>query len=327
MKRFVLVLYVLLAFEAQGALSCPEFIRTFGTEFFSIPGFAEAVGAASPLQAQGLWDRFRDAINDDSLYAPTVEYFDALPAAERLESILTLSDKMLIGNAKYQTQLYVTDRHIPGSGKIVEIGCGRGLTCSSLQFAGPERQFILVDPNKGFMAKAQSRMQKVSAWHGARGIEVKEATILENSVLETSLSPGSIDGVVLNHVLVYSPYFEKELILKMIYEWLPEGGTVVIHEPVDYYQDAVPAAFDNIAEAVRAGSIVLQEADMFARVAFLKDEIKRNDFVFPGPEFSPYHSSPEALVNCSKKVGFKVFRDRATIYRAYYRLILTKPLS
>src|SRR5262249_24508868 len=107
---------------------------------------------------------------------------------------------------------------------LLDVGCGPGYATADLAaIAGPAGRVIGIDRSAGFLASARERVR-------LRGFD--NAEFHELDLDEQPLPPGPVDGVWSRWV--YAFLRRPRRLLERVAEQLRPGGTMVLHEYVDY---------------------------------------------------------------------------------------------
>lgn len=106
---------------------------------------------------------------------------------------------------------------VPGTGKILDVGCGYGLLANYLSLDSPRRQIVGHDTAADRIAVAQA----TAAGRPNVQFVVGDARALPDR---------SFDAIVVTDVLHHVPYAEQAPILKDLFEKLKPGGVLVVRE-------------------------------------------------------------------------------------------------
>lgn len=107
--------------------------------------------------------------------------------------------------------------HIPREGKIVDIGCGRGMLANYLALHGPDRRVTGID-------KQVRRIEAAQATVGER----KNIRFRLQDALE--LEREEYDVIVLSDMLHHLSYPEQDRLLEHCFRILPEGGLLLLED-------------------------------------------------------------------------------------------------
>jgi 2-polyprenyl-3-methyl-5-hydroxy-6-metoxy-1,4-benzoquinol methylase len=108
-------------------------------------------------------------------------------------------------------------REVPGSGKVLDVGCGYGFLANYLSLENPGRQVVGHDTAGDRIAVAQATV-------GSRSnIQFVQADARQ-------LPEKSFDAVVITDTLHHIPYAEQEAVLKDLFAKLKPGGVLVMRE-------------------------------------------------------------------------------------------------
>ncbi len=107
--------------------------------------------------------------------------------------------------------------HIPREGKIVDIGCGRGMLANYLALNGPDRRVTGID-------KQVRRIEAAQATVGER----KNIRFRLQDALE--LEREEYDVIVLSDMLHHLSYPEQDRLLEHCFRILPEGGLLLLED-------------------------------------------------------------------------------------------------
>ncbi len=117
--------------------------------------------------------------------------------------------------------LWEVERRVPESGRVLEVGCGRGLLSAFLASASPGREVLGVDIDPAKIVVADLVAPRVRE-RGAR-LEFGSCT-------RSTLPEGPFDVVVFAEMLfLIEPEQRRELILRVI-DRLAPGATVIVKE-------------------------------------------------------------------------------------------------
>lgn len=113
------------------------------------------------------------------------------------------------------------EAEVPRQGRILEVGCGRGLTLLSVVVGRPEREVVGIDIDPEKVRVAADAVRRLDGGDGRASVEVLEPGVLPD---------GGFDAVVFNDMLYLLPSAERCRLLADVTERLTPGGCIVIKE-------------------------------------------------------------------------------------------------
>ncbi|MFN8041644.1 MAG: class I SAM-dependent methyltransferase [Acidimicrobiales bacterium] len=113
------------------------------------------------------------------------------------------------------------EAEVPLRGRVLEVGCGRGLTLMSIVVGRPDREALGIDIDPEKVRVAADAVRRLGAGDGRATVEVLEAGALPD---------GGFDAIVFNDMLYLLPSPERCRLLADATERLAAGGCIVIKE-------------------------------------------------------------------------------------------------
>jgi len=148
------------------------------------------------------------------------------------DSYFRAYDLLVSFNHPYRELLQLAHRHLPLSGKIMDLGSGTGNFSLALAAWGPNRAFALVDQSQVGLDLAASKFRVM----GSENEPLPR--LVKRSLLDEAAFP-ECDGAVLNNVLYSIPAVsDKKAILERVYRSLSAGGAFFLNDPLPTTSDA-----------------------------------------------------------------------------------------
>jgi 2-polyprenyl-3-methyl-5-hydroxy-6-metoxy-1,4-benzoquinol methylase len=146
------------------------------------------------------------------------------PAASRtiqLYDTAPLGDRFHVRARWWTAPLPAVERHLPVSGRVLEVGCGHGLFALYVALCAPARDVVGVDIDAHKIALAQD---------AAASLDPGEARVDFAVVEPGALPEGPFDAIVINDVLYLMSDAERRAVIDACVDRLAPDGVFVVKE-------------------------------------------------------------------------------------------------